>query len=189
MTIASKARRLPATSLARSRTMIQFNGGRMPTQDSAWRKLRTLMMSQGLAVLATHRGGQPHASLVGFAVSDDLKHLVFVTSKSTRKYANVQADGRVAMLIDSRSHRVSDFKKAAAVTVVGRVREVKRKKGSRFAELFLARHGHLAEFLASPTCALLVVDVEKYSMVTRFQDVVEFQMRVRKRRPRKARRT
>jgi hypothetical protein len=164
---------------AQFREVISFDGGRMTTQDDAWRALRKLMASQTLAVLATHCEGQPHASLIGFAATDDLKHLVFATPKSTRKYANLQADGRVAMLIDSRSHRVSDFKKAAAVTVAGRVRELKRKKGSRLAELFLAKHGHLAGFVASPTCALIVVDVERYSMVTRFQDVVEFQMRGR----------
>ena len=149
----------------------------MTTKEHSLRVLRKLLGSQRLAVLATHRGGQPHASLVGFAASEDLKRIVFATPKSTRKYANLKADGRVAMLIDSRSHRVSDFKKAAAVTVVGRIREVKRKKGSRFAELFLRKHRHLAEFVASGATALMVVDVERYSVVTSFQDVAEIRMR------------
>jgi nitroimidazol reductase NimA-like FMN-containing flavoprotein (pyridoxamine 5'-phosphate oxidase superfamily) len=148
----------------------------MGAADQPEKTLRELLDRQPLAVLATHCSGQPHASLVGFWATDDLKHVVFATPKPTRKYNNLQADGRVAMLIDNRSHRVADFKTAAAVTVVGRVREIKRKRRSRFAAGYVRKHPHLEEFLAAPTCALLVVDVERYSMVTRFQDVIDFDL-------------
>jgi heme iron utilization protein len=144
----------------------------MGTDEQASATLKTLLTSQRLAVLATHSDGQPHASLVGFAVTDDLKHAVFATPRATRKFAN----DRVAMLVDSRSHRASDFEQAGAVTVVGRARQVRRKKGSRFTRLFLEKHTSLEAFVMSPTCALMVVDVERYSLVTRFQDVVEFPM-------------
>jgi heme iron utilization protein len=148
----------------------------MGTDEQALATLKTLLTSQRLAVLATHSDGQPHASLVGFAVTDDLKHVVFATPRATRKFANLQADARVAMLVDSRSHQASDFEQAGAVTVVGRARQVRRKKGSRFTRLFLEKHASLEAFVMSPTCALMVVDVERYSLVTRFQDVVEFPM-------------
>ncbi len=148
----------------------------MGTKDQARNELETLLRSQTLAVLATHCEGRPHASLVGFAASEDLKHLVFATPKSTRKYANILADNRVAMLIDSRSNSVSDFEQAAAVTVTGRAREQERKASGRFAEFFLAKHEHLSEFVASPTAALIIVDVDRYSLVTEFQNVVEFRI-------------
>ncbi len=148
----------------------------MGTKDQASNALETLLRSQPLAVLATHCDGQPHASLVAYAASEDLKHLVFATPKSTRKYTNILADDRVAMLIDSRSNRVSDFEQAAAVTVTGHAREQDRNTSGRFAEFFLAKHRHLAEFVASPASALIIVDVDRYSLVTGFQDVVEFRM-------------
>jgi len=53
------------------------------------RNLRKLLRSQLLAVLSTQNQGQPYASLVAFASSDDLKSLYFATSRSTRKYANL----------------------------------------------------------------------------------------------------
>jgi general stress protein 26 len=42
--------------------------------------------------------GAPQAAVVGFAVSDALE-IVFDTSKTTRKYENLRADPRVALVI------------------------------------------------------------------------------------------
>src|SRR4030042_4347027 len=85
--------------------------------------LRGLFASQQLAVLATQNGGQPYGNLVAFAECDDLKHLIFVTSRNTRKYTNVTQDERVALLIDSRANQMSDFNKARAVTAIGTAKE------------------------------------------------------------------
>jgi uncharacterized pyridoxamine 5'-phosphate oxidase family protein len=52
-----------------------------------------------LAVQASSsRGGAPQAAVVGFAVSDALE-LVFDTLESTRKYHNLRADPRIALVI------------------------------------------------------------------------------------------
>jgi hypothetical protein len=52
-----------------------------------------------LAVEATVApGGAPQAAVVGFAVSDRLE-LVFDTLESTRKYANLVADPRIALVV------------------------------------------------------------------------------------------
>jgi general stress protein 26 len=78
--------------------------------------IRELFESQKLAVLGTQNEGQPYANLVAFAPSHDLKCLYFVTARATRKYANIEADARVTVLIDNRSNQDSDFSQAAAVT-------------------------------------------------------------------------
>ncbi len=88
------------------------------------RDLRKLLRSQPLAVLATQNQGQPYASLVAFASSDDLKSLYFATTRSTRKYANLSGDSRVAMLVDNRSNKASDFRWAMAATATGTAKEV-----------------------------------------------------------------
>jgi hypothetical protein len=52
-----------------------------------------------LAVQAsTSPGGAPQAAVVGFAVSDALE-LVFDTLENTRKYLNLRADPRIALVI------------------------------------------------------------------------------------------
>jgi hypothetical protein len=47
---------------------------------------------------------------------------------------------------------------------------------ARLGAMLLARHPHLADFVASPGCALVRVDVDTYHTVVRFQNVYELQM-------------
>jgi nitroimidazol reductase NimA-like FMN-containing flavoprotein (pyridoxamine 5'-phosphate oxidase superfamily) len=135
--------------------------------------LKDLFTSQRLGVLATYGEGQPYSSLVAFATTDDLKYLVFATTRATRKYANLSADSRVAILVDNRSNQDSDFHSAIAVTALGNAEEVKESERDRFLRLYLAKHPYLEEFVNSATCALLKVSVQKYHMASRFQNVME----------------
>lgn len=145
----------------------------MEKKETLIQQVRELLQSQQLSVLATHNKGQPYASLVAFAATQDLKEIYFATSRATRKYANLKADPRVAMLVDSRSNEVTDFHRATAATVVGEAREVDDAQRDSIARLYLARHPHLKEFVQSPTCALLRVRVKTYYLVSKFQKVME----------------
>lgn len=137
------------------------------------RDLKKLLQTQPLAVLATQDRGQPYASLVAFASSGDLKSLYFATTRSTRKYANLSGDSRVAMLVDNRSNKASDFRWAMAATATGRAGEVNPRKKKRALDLYLDKHPHLRDFVLSPTCALCEIQVRTFVVVTRFQHVVE----------------
>jgi nitroimidazol reductase NimA-like FMN-containing flavoprotein (pyridoxamine 5'-phosphate oxidase superfamily) len=138
--------------------------------------LKRLFEKQRLAVLATHSQGQPYTSLVAFSATPDLDHMVFATGRATRKYANLAADPRVSLLVDNRSNEASDFRDAMAVTATGRAGEADENEKKRLLEDYLAKHPSLAEFAASPTCALLKVRVETYYAVRRFQHVMELHM-------------
>ena len=138
--------------------------------------LNELFISQKLAVLGTHQGGQPYGSLVAFAATSDLRNLVFATTRATRKFANLKSDPRVSMVFDNRSNRVADFRKAVAATALGRAREVRGKERENLAEMYLAKHPHLKEFVGSPTCALVKMRVEVYYVVWRFQNVFEWRV-------------
>jgi nitroimidazol reductase NimA-like FMN-containing flavoprotein (pyridoxamine 5'-phosphate oxidase superfamily) len=139
--------------------------------------LLELFSSQKLAVLGTHQRGQPYGSLVAFAATPDLKSIVFATTRATRKFANLQADSRVSMVLDNRSNRVVDFRKAVAATALGRAKEVRGKERKKLAKLYLAKHPHLKEFVSSPTCALVRIRVEIYYLVWRFQNVFEWRVK------------
>lgn len=89
--------------------------------------LRELLSGQKLAVLSTHSGGQSYANLVAFAFSDDLGSLYFVTPRTTRKFSNLQRDGRMALLITSSTNKETDFHEAMAVTVIGSADEIKAR--------------------------------------------------------------
>jgi nitroimidazol reductase NimA-like FMN-containing flavoprotein (pyridoxamine 5'-phosphate oxidase superfamily) len=141
------------------------------------RDLRKLLNSQPLAVLSTQKRGQPYASLVAFASSNDLKFLFFATTRSTRKYANLKGDSRAALLVDNRSNKASDFRCAMAATATGTAAEVNPGARENVLDLYLAKHPHLKDFVHSPTCALCEIKVQTYFVVTRFQNVVEVHVR------------
>ncbi len=139
--------------------------------------LRDLFSSQRLAVLATQNRGHPYGSLVAFMATEDLKHLLFATTRATRKYANLSKNPRIAMVIDNRSNQEVDFHQAAAVTATGVVKETVGSQKRRFQKLYLSKHPYLKDFVSSPTCALLRMDVETYYIVRQFQNVVELHIK------------
>ena len=139
--------------------------------------LRELFSSQNLAVLSTQTSGQPYSNLIAFAASEDLKELLFATARTTRKYSYITGDPRVSVLIDNRTNQYRDFSEAVAVTALGTAGEVaKEGHGERLMKLYVGRHPHLEGFVRSETCALMSVTVEKYIIVSRFQNVMELSM-------------
>jgi uncharacterized protein YhbP (UPF0306 family) len=144
--------------------------------DSLLGALRELLESQRLAVLSTRNGEQPYSNLICFVASDDLRHILFATTRATRKYANLMHEARVALLVDNRSKDPADTFRALAVTALGVARELKGTEAEQAREAYVARHPHLEEFVSSPSTALLRLDVEKYILVRRFQDVTELRV-------------
>ncbi len=138
--------------------------------------LRELCAGQNLAVLATAAGTSPYASLVAVAVTPDLHQLYFATPRATRKWANLAGNGKVALLMDNRSNQMTDFSRAAAATLLGTAEELAGEERQAGLACYLDRHPHLAEFTAAPSCALFRVRIARISLVTRFQNVMEFHL-------------
>jgi nitroimidazol reductase NimA-like FMN-containing flavoprotein (pyridoxamine 5'-phosphate oxidase superfamily) len=138
--------------------------------------VKDLFGTQRSAVLATQEGGQPYLSLMAFAATPDLKTIIVATDRRTRKYANLMAEPRVALLIDNRSNTPADTQEAVAITVVGQAREAPPEERERFLRLFLSKHPHLEDFATSVTCALIAVQVSTYVVVQRFEEVQEMRM-------------
>ncbi|WP_306533052.1 pyridoxamine 5'-phosphate oxidase family protein [Geobacter sp.] len=139
-----------------------------------WSILQGLCTDQYLAVLATDAGAAPYASLVAFAVTPDLRQLYFATPRATRKWSNLAGNRQVALLVDNRSNQVADFSRAAAATILGTAQELRGDEREAGLAIYLAKHPHLAEFTAAPSCALFRVQVASIYLVTRFQNVMEY---------------
>ncbi len=138
--------------------------------------LASLLGSQKLAVLSTYSGGQPYVSLVAFAASEDLSHLLFVTDRATRKFANILEHPQIAMLVDNRSNRESDFSEASAATILGKARELAGGERESQLKLYLKKHPYLEEFATSSKSAIVQVQVETFIVVDRFQEVTELHL-------------
>jgi heme iron utilization protein len=139
--------------------------------------VRDLLRSQRFAVLSTAAETGPYASLIAFWAADDLSEIVFATMRATRKFNYLVTHPQVALLFDNRSNRDIDVRQAMAVTATGAARELTEESARAAAsDAYLAKHPHLATFVASPGCAFVRVAVETYYVVTHFQSVVELHM-------------
>ena len=148
----------------------------MKSQTDLRTRLKEMFDKQRIGVLSTQKRNRPYASLVAFAVTDDLKSFIFATPRSTRKYSNMVASSRAALLIDNRSNRMSDFRRAMAVTAVGKVYELRKSGKNRLIRKYKEKHSHLEDFIKAPTCAVLCLEAEKLHIVDRFQHVVELHL-------------
>ena len=138
-------------------------------------EIGALLVSQKLAVLSSQSvEGFSYASLVAFAASEDLHTVVLATPKTTRKFANLKNNPKVSLLIDNRSNREKDFHAAKAVTVMGLAEVMSGAVAQNpLALLYLKKHPYLEDFLRSPTTAFIRINVLRYYLVSRFQEVME----------------
>ena len=135
--------------------------------------LKDLCTSQKLAVVSTQSDGQPYASLVAFVAGDDLRHIYFVTARTTRKFANLTREPRVAVLINSSTNEESDFHEAVSITVTGTAEEISGTEREKILTRYLSKHPYLEDFARSPSCALIQVATQSFYMVQNFQNVME----------------
>jgi hypothetical protein len=140
-------------------------------QDLVRDRLKNLLDGQPLGVLSVSRSSVPHATLVAFAVTEDLREIVFATSRATRKFEFLQQNPRAALLVDDRSNEVRDFRDASAATAHGLAKEVDPDRRDELRELYLCKHPYLDDFVRAPSCALLSLAVETYDLVGNFQEV------------------
>jgi nitroimidazol reductase NimA-like FMN-containing flavoprotein (pyridoxamine 5'-phosphate oxidase superfamily) len=135
-------------------------------------RMQALDRTERFAVLATDDKGMPYASLVSFALTPDLKKVIFATPKDTRKYKNIISSQNTALLIDSRSRKKKGLMETEAVTVIGKGKPVKKGRAwDVLAALFIKKHPGLEAFIHSPSTALIAVDIVRCIHVSRFQTV------------------
>lgn len=156
--------------------MTSQSQGQSLDRETFFRIIRDLFTTQQLGVLSTMREDGPYMSLVGFVSSDEPGSLFFSTPRATRKYENIRNDPRVALLIDSRTNRAVDFRDSVALTAYGTARELERVERKDVVEAYIKKFPQLEDFVNSPSCGLIKITVSRYSLVRRFQDVVELDM-------------
>jgi nitroimidazol reductase NimA-like FMN-containing flavoprotein (pyridoxamine 5'-phosphate oxidase superfamily) len=137
--------------------------------------IRKFCEGESFAVLATQGNGQPYTSLIGFATSEYLTHLVFATPKQTRKYALLEKNNLVALLVDNRSSQSDSLDYLSALTITGKAEILSNPaEKNKWSALLAEKHPYLQDFLPSPDTAIVVVEVSKYIYVRRFQEVTEW---------------
>lgn len=141
-------------------------------------RLRVLNRTQQQAVLATVSNDQPFTSLIAYALTPDMKGVIFATPKDTTKYRNILKKKQVAILIDTRTKTGSDYLETEAVTIIGTAWPIRRgKEWSDLAEIFVKKNPKLTQFVKSPTTALIFVEIAHCLHVSGFQTVSAWHLR------------
>lgn len=138
-------------------------------------RIQRLANDQPYAVLCLQGDGQPYGALVAIAFAKDLRHVVFATPVTTRKFRLLSECDHVALVVDNRPDKADELMEVEAVTATGRSHLIDR--GAEFdewAEVLMSRHPYLKSLLQAATCALFRVDVVRFFHVVRFQEVQQW---------------
>jgi len=131
-----------------------------------------VLKSQKIAVLGTSQKDEPYSCLVSFAFTEKLDKLIFSTMRQRLKYRNMMANPRVTLIIDDRDVYDSSFNETTSITAVGTAEDIKDGERDRYASLLLERHPSLSDFVNSPDCAIICVEIDSYYIVSEFESVV-----------------
>jgi nitroimidazol reductase NimA-like FMN-containing flavoprotein (pyridoxamine 5'-phosphate oxidase superfamily) len=124
-----------------------------------------------LAVLATQRNGQPHASLMAFTPLAGLRFLAFATYRETLKYESIWQDPRVAILVEDRESDPRYSGQRLVLTAIGAAIETPEEERHAHIAKHLTRHPGLQNFLCSSECEFIRVAVRAYQVVGGIDDV------------------
>jgi len=139
--------------------------------DTLRARIDFLFNAQLQGVLATQQHAQPYSSLMAYAHTPDLRHLIFATYRDTQKHTNLLLNSAVSFLIDDRSNDPADYQHAVAISVCGCAQAIPDDERAGFLAIYLAKHPTLRDFVTSPECALLRIAVSCYRVVSQFQAV------------------
>ena len=135
-------------------------------------KMKDIVKSNDLCVLATVSEGKPHCSLMSY-ISDEEGHEIYLVShKQTKKYANLLENPTVSLLIDTREKEKGQRRIFInALTVSGEFQTIKDPgKRNLIRSKFLKRHPHLTEFLNDPGAEIFSIKIKSFQLLDGIKD-------------------
>jgi nitroimidazol reductase NimA-like FMN-containing flavoprotein (pyridoxamine 5'-phosphate oxidase superfamily) len=132
-------------------------------------KMKQMVRDEKYCVLATAMNNKPHCSLMAYTVDEGCKHMYMVTSKDSDKYRNLQANGSVSLLIDTRASRKGESTKA--LTVKGRFSHIEDEETlSLVKKGLIKRHPELAVFLNKNSSCVFSIEIDSFQLLDGFTD-------------------
>jgi general stress protein 26 len=130
-------------------------------------KMKDVIRSQDMCVLATVKGNKPHCSLMAYVTDEECRTIYMITHKNTAKYRNLTANPSLSLLIDTRlMDKGEDRQRAKALTVNGIFERIE-DSDKRFNILakFLENQVHLKEFASHPDAEVLAVRIQSLQLL------------------------
>lgn len=136
-------------------------------KEERLQRIRALINSKDICVLATAAGNAPYCSLMAYVADEEGKTIYLVTSRKTRKWGNITENPRVSLLIDTREEHGGDRRpEAQALTVTGiaeRLADPAEREAAR--NRLLHRHPHLRPILQDPEAEPFCVRIRSFLLL------------------------
>jgi nitroimidazol reductase NimA-like FMN-containing flavoprotein (pyridoxamine 5'-phosphate oxidase superfamily) len=128
-------------------------------------KMKLIVQSNKVCALATVAEDGPHCSLMSYAVDEACRELYMMTSRNTKKYANLQKNSSVSLLIDTRAQG-EDLSQVDALTVTGRFQQITDPaRRHQVMKKLLEAHPHLEELASDPATAVFAVLIGSFQLL------------------------
>ena len=130
-------------------------------------KMKYLVGTKDVCVLATVSEGQPHCSLMSYATDKDCREIYMVTHKKTKKYQNLTGNPAVSLLIDTREEDRGDHRHLAKALTVNGLFETISDPGKRdlVKARLLERHPHLKALADDPDVEFFAVRIKSLQLL------------------------
>lgn len=125
-------------------------------------KIKAMAREKDICVLATVSKRGPYCSLMAYTVDENAIEFYMTTSRLTKKYANIEHNPLVSLLIDSRETMPRTKVQALTVSGICEIISYHDSKRQTIKEKLLARHPHLKTILNTPDSEILCVKAESY---------------------------
>lgn len=135
-------------------------------------KMKEIVKSNDLCVLATVSEGKPHCSLMSYIPDEEGHEIYLISYKQTKKYSNLIENPTVSLLIDTREEEKDERRmKIKALTVSGEFQSINDLgKKERIRSIFLMKHPHLADFLNDPDAEIFCIRIKSFQLLDGVKD-------------------
>lgn len=134
--------------------------------------IKSLIKSRRHCVMATVNKTQPYCSLMTYITDEKVSCVYMVTHRNSRKFANLNTNPQVSLLIDTR-----EKKQSQAMTVMGLFRELNTpSEAEKIRENFFNDHPHMKTFIDHPESTVICIQIKSVLLLNGLEDAhyVEF---------------
>lgn len=135
-------------------------------------KMKEIIKSNDLCVLATASEGKPHCSLMSYISDEEGKEIYLISNVQTKKYANLMENPEVSLLIDTREEERGEKRiDIKALTVSGEFQAINDPGKKDFIRSeFLKKHPHLSDFLKDPDAEIFSIRIKSFQLLDGVKD-------------------
>jgi len=135
-------------------------------------KMKDIVISNDLCVLATVSEGKPHCSLMSYISDEEGQEVYLISHKQTKKYSNLMENPTVSLLIDTREEEKGKRRVyIKALTVSGEFQAIKDLgEKDLIRAKFMERHPHLLDFLKDPGAEIFSIKIKSFQLLDGVKD-------------------